>query len=158
MFNNPGGKIKGLAKVLFYLMLIIYVIGGIGMIVFAFQQEVYALIAAGIGVILLGILLAWLTVLFTYAYGSMVEDVKLIRERLDNGAPAPRSAPVPTTRAAAVPTPLTATAAPAAAAGTVCPKCGKRLAPGAGFCGNCGTSLRPAARPGTMNTPSDSDL
>ena len=63
MFKNPGGKIKKLAKLIFAIELILFIIGGIL-------------------TILIGIISAWLSVLAMFAYGSMVEDVEEIRNHL----------------------------------------------------------------------------
>lgn len=83
MFNNPGGKIKGLAIFIFIINLIIFIVGGIGLIVYGVQEETI-LIAAGVATILVGILIAWLSVLFIYAYGSLIEDVEEIRNYFIN--------------------------------------------------------------------------
>ena len=83
MFNNPGGKIKGLAKVLFWLLLIFYIIGGIAMIIIGIDQDLIELTLGGVVTIGLGFLFAWLSVLFTYAFGSVVEDVEKIRKSIE---------------------------------------------------------------------------
>ena len=79
MFKNPGGKIKGLAKVIFIVLCALYVIAGIVMIVAGIAREELLYIPVGLVTIGVGILIAWLSVLFLYAYGSMVEDVARIR-------------------------------------------------------------------------------
>ena len=80
MFNNPGGKIKGLAKVLFVIMIVVYAIAGIIMIAQGARYGQAGMILVGILSIGLGVLIAWLSVLFTYAFGSIVEDVEKIRK------------------------------------------------------------------------------
>ena len=88
MFKNPGGKIKKLAKLIFAIELILFIIGGLGMIAFGLfmvsdsDPASVALIIGGILTILIGIISAWLSVLAMFAYGSMVEDVEEIRNHL----------------------------------------------------------------------------
>lgn len=88
MFNNPGGKIKKLAKFIFVIELILFIIGGLIMIasglfmVSSSDPASIALIIGGILTILIGIVSAWLSVLAMFAYGSMVEDVEEIRNHL----------------------------------------------------------------------------
>ena len=88
MFKNPGGKIKKLAKLIFAIELILFIIGGLVMIAFGLfmvsdsDPASVALIIGGILTILIGIISAWLSVLAMFAYGSMVEDVEEIRNHL----------------------------------------------------------------------------
>ena len=141
MFNNPGGKIKGLAKVIYWIMLIIYIIGGIGLIIAGINQggsESALFIVGGVLVIGVGILFAWLSVLFMYAFGSLVEDVMLIRERNGGSGIPAASAPVYTP-------PVPAPTRPAPTPRSVCPSCGAPLKPGSPFCGNCGTRMSGSA-------------
>ena len=101
MFNRPGSKIKGLAKVLFVLQIIAFSLGGVYLIFMGAQTSRYSsegglLILAGVAAIGVGILIAWLSVLFIYAYGSMVDDVESIRTAMIHqaySAPSYPSAP-----------------------------------------------------------------
>ncbi len=83
MFNHPGSKIKGLAKVLFVLFVIAFSISGVITIYLGIDSEEYWLVAVGVLGIGLGILIAWLSVLFMFAYGSLVDDVQNIRTKLE---------------------------------------------------------------------------
>ena len=84
MFNKPGSKIKGLAKVIFVIQVIAFSLGGAYAIYMGIDYEEFWLIPVGLAGIGVGILIAWLSVLFMYAFGSMVDDVEQIRIRLDN--------------------------------------------------------------------------
>ena len=84
MFNKPGSKIKGLAKVIFVILVIAFSLGGAYAIYMGIDYEEFWLIPAGLAGIGVGILIAWLSVLFMYAFGSMVDDVEQIRLRMDN--------------------------------------------------------------------------
>ncbi len=90
MFNNPGGKIQGLAKVLFVLGVIGYSIGGIILIVMGVQasnsyyaREAWMFYVGGVLAIGVGVLISWLGVLFMFAFGNLVENVERIRSKLD---------------------------------------------------------------------------
>ena len=78
MFNNPGGKIKGFAIVVFVINILAFLVLGIVLI-----SEVES-VALGLLTILVGAVISWLSVLFIYAYGNMVEDVEVIRKSIDN--------------------------------------------------------------------------
>ena len=91
MFNNPGGKIQGLAKVLFVLGVIAYSIGGIVLIVMGVQASnsyytrdmAWMFYVGGVLAIGVGVLISWLGVLFMFAFGNLVENVERIRSKLD---------------------------------------------------------------------------
>lgn len=90
MFNNPGGKIQGLAKVLFVLGVIGYSIGGIILIVMGIQASnsyyddmAWMYYVGGVLAIGVGVLISWLGVLFMFAFGNLVENVERIRSKLD---------------------------------------------------------------------------
>ncbi len=76
MYDNIGGKIKGLAKAMFIVEVIGAVIAGI------------ALVATDAGFILIGLLtlfcgpiIAWVGSWILYAFGELVEDIHAIRNK-----------------------------------------------------------------------------
>lgn len=95
MFKEIGKKIKGLAKILFVLGIIISVICGIasctgivGAATIASGADVPEPAALIIGIIaflivlLIGILISYLSVLFTYAFGELVDKVDEIEKKI----------------------------------------------------------------------------
>ncbi len=94
MFKAPGKSIKGLAKVIFWITVVIYGLSGLVVIIGSvaggdmFRQiglgsvgPVVGIIA-GVLLIALGVFIAWLSVLFMYAFGAVVDDVQVIRQKL----------------------------------------------------------------------------
>ena len=69
MFENVGGKLKGLAKVICWVGIIGSVIGGI-----AIMTQGKAMIAVGIGVAAGGALASWVGSLGLYGFGEIVEN------------------------------------------------------------------------------------
>ena len=95
MFKEIGKKIKGLAKILFVLGIIISVICGIasctgivGTVTIASGADAPEPAALIIGIIaflivlLVGILISYLSVLFTYAFGELVDKVDEIEKKI----------------------------------------------------------------------------
>lgn len=83
MFKNPGAKIKALA-IVFFVLLFLGSLGGGGYLIYlGIDYSHNELLLYGILAILVGFLVAWLSVLFMYAFGSMVDDVQTIRTRLE---------------------------------------------------------------------------
>ena len=87
MFNNPGKKLKSLAKVIFWLSIIIYTLAAVG----AYLNEVEINSASGstIGLIivavlwvLIGLLIGWLSSILVYAFGELIEDVHSMRKKI----------------------------------------------------------------------------
>ena len=88
MFNHIGAKIKGLAKFIFWLMAIIGLIGGILVIVVGCMHadsstEILLFALAGIAVIILSFLFAWLQVFVLYGYGELIDSNQRILEILE---------------------------------------------------------------------------
>ena len=86
MFKNIGAKIKGLAKFIFWVLTIIAVIGGLVIIIQAFSnshadsQDKIVSILIGIGVIIVGIIAAWLQNFLLYGFGELVDsNQKILR-------------------------------------------------------------------------------
>ena len=84
MFKNPGRKLKGLAKVIFVLSLLVYIVIGIAIMAGmpigdnAPVSGATAIIA-GVAVIAVGFLVSWLSSIFTYAAGAAVDDLQTIK-------------------------------------------------------------------------------
>lgn len=87
MYDNIGGKIKGLAKVIFIIEAAICVIAGL---VLASEDE------AGILLLLLGPAVAWISSWLLYGFGELIEKTSVIAYNTSNAnktTPAPAPAP-----------------------------------------------------------------
>lgn len=73
MFENIGGKIKTLAKVITFLGIALSVVYGFLLI----ADENYV---GGITTIIVGVLVSWIGSFVLYSWGEVVEDVKRQRE------------------------------------------------------------------------------
>lgn len=73
MYDNIGGKLKGLAKVTFVIIAIAVIIIGI-----ALMTSDEDLIVAGLLVIVLGLVSAWVSTLMTYGFGELIDKVSNI--------------------------------------------------------------------------------
>ena len=96
MFNNIGGKIKGLAKFMCWLGIILSVIAGVVMIIAAASSRSYTFdsygekitlstggsIVAGILIIVFGSLASWIGSFFMYGFGELVENSKKVADRV----------------------------------------------------------------------------
>ena len=81
MFSNPGRGIKILAKVVFAINILIV----LAVIAFLPLDSVRPYLSEAIlrvVIAVVGLVVSWLISIFIYAYGSLVEDVKEIKERL----------------------------------------------------------------------------
>ena len=84
MFDNIGGKIKGLAKVICWIGIIASCIGGIIYWVAASKLHAgFVGFLAGLGIIVGGSLASWIGSFTTYALGELVENSAEIRENTD---------------------------------------------------------------------------
>lgn len=86
MFNNIGRKIKGLAKTLFWILAIISIIAGIGVILVTVSNggdSVMLGVLAGLGIIIGGFILAWLQNFMLYGFGELVDTNQKILETLE---------------------------------------------------------------------------
>lgn len=77
MFDNIGGKIKGLAKLVCWLGIIMSVISGI-VLSAASESGIGVLIAIG------GSVLAWIGSFFTYGFGQLVQNSDILVGRVDS--------------------------------------------------------------------------
>ncbi|MBR6694275.1 MAG: hypothetical protein IKL62_04945 [Clostridia bacterium] len=73
MFHNVGKKIKVLAQVMFYIMLVGAVIGGVALI--SSDDE---LVPVALGVIAGGALFAWIGSVFIYGFGELIDSAQAI--------------------------------------------------------------------------------
>ena len=77
MFNNIGGKIKALAKVLCWIGIVCSVISGIAMML---SQQTDQGVLAGIVTIIVGCLVSWIGSFFAYGFGQLIENTdELVR-------------------------------------------------------------------------------
>ena len=87
MFNNIGGKIKALAKILCWIGIVLSVISGIAAIA-AGSSPVrvngsYTYVsgpAVGITIIIFGCLASWIGSFFAYGFGQLIENTDEIRK------------------------------------------------------------------------------
>jgi len=84
MFKNPGEKLKGIAKVIFWILLVIYILAGVAVMMGMSVGESNSLegpaaIVAGALIIVVGFLLSWLSSIAIYAVGSAVDDIQTIK-------------------------------------------------------------------------------
>ena len=121
MFENPGAKIKGLAKTFFWIEVIGVVLAVLAMGDDLFE-EVSGLIAA-VAILVIGVGVAYISALFLAAFGELVQTNTTINE----------------TSTQILHKLHTMDAAPAAyVQKPVCSSCGTALAPDQNFCPNCG--------------------
>ena len=162
MFRNIGRKIKKLALVLFWISLVIGVLGslitGIVMIATAGRWSP-GMVFAGIGIIIFGsgitFLFSWIGSFFMYGYGQLIDDTEINRKTNQellkrmggsvrgsdpmNGIPQyENSYAAPTSYSAPEPIQPVSYAAPAQDKPWYCPRCGAKNTDGK-FCYRCGT-------------------
>ena len=77
MFDNIGGKIKGLAK--FMTGVGIAVSWGVAIACFVTEEEIMVLIGVGIGIV--GSLLSWVSAFLLYGFGQLVENSDILAGR-----------------------------------------------------------------------------
>ena len=78
MFNNPGTKIKNLAKTFFWIEMIGVIVGILAMADDLFEEPI-----AAIGVLVGGFCVAYISALFLAAFGELVETNTQIKESND---------------------------------------------------------------------------
>lgn len=127
MFNNPGAKIKGLAKTFFWIEVVALVLAFLAMGDYLFE-EVTTIILGLVG-LAVGVGIAYIGALFLAAFGELVESNTQIKE----------------SNALILQKVNTALEAPKAAAprlqNTVCPGCGATVTPEQNFCPGCGYKM-----------------
>ena len=80
MFDNIGGKLKGLAKIITVLGIIISVIYGISLIVTGISQRAFLVVLLGVLLMIGGSIISWALSLGLYAFGELVENSKVIAD------------------------------------------------------------------------------
>lgn len=87
MFNNPGNKLKGIAKAIFVLIILLYLLLAVSAYVTLIEESS----TSGNGVlfaifILLGLaigaLVGWLSSIILYAFGELIEDTHATQKAL----------------------------------------------------------------------------
>lgn len=79
MFENIGGKIKALAKVLCWIGIIASVISAIAM--WGQNSSYSPTILPGILILVLGCLLSWIGSFFAYGFGQLIENTDRIANK-----------------------------------------------------------------------------
>lgn len=92
MYNNPGGKIKALAKVVATIGILLSILSGMlaigtaGRVSFNLGGSAGVITGGGavygIVIIVVGSLISWLSTLALYGFGELVENSALIRDEL----------------------------------------------------------------------------
>lgn len=84
MFKNPGGKLKKLAKILFWCLLIMFILAGVAGIADAYASGEDGFVGIAVVIVIwlitCGVLIAWSCAIGIFAIGSVVEDVQTIKE------------------------------------------------------------------------------
>ena len=75
MLNHPGSQLKNLAKAMFWLIIIIFIV--LGFVVMNGSSE-YRII--GIVFVFLGIIVAWCSTILLYAFGELVDSTEEIKK------------------------------------------------------------------------------
>ena len=82
MYENIGGKIKTLAKVICWIEIIACVVGGIVLCCIG-SQSYDSVVLSGVALMLLGPLFSWVGSFLLYGYGDMISRVQSIEEKLN---------------------------------------------------------------------------
>ncbi len=81
MFNNIGKKIKGLAKLVCWIGIIIFAIVGLGVIISGISGDnAVSAIISGILIIVGGFLVSWIGSFVMYGYGELIDKTSDIAE------------------------------------------------------------------------------
>lgn len=88
MFNNPGKKLKSLAKLIFWLAIVLNVLLFLGIYGTAVVEEgakgsalaLFVFVALGL---LIGALIGWLSSILLYAFGELIEDIHSMRKQIN---------------------------------------------------------------------------
>lgn len=127
MFDNIGGKIKGLAMVVCWLGIIASVIGAIALWV---STEAFW---PGFGVLAAGAISSWLGSLFTYGFGEIIDQLTALNYKMS----VPNSAiqgSVPVSTSSSIGNTYSSNVGY-----WTCPKCNEKNPVSKGFCMSCGT-------------------
>ena len=81
MFNNPGRKIQVIAKIMFWLIIALTAVIEYGLLIsLPAEKKAVAIVVA---VPIAGIILAWLSTILLYGIGTMIENIAIIREKVE---------------------------------------------------------------------------
>lgn len=78
MFKNPGKGLKTLAKVIFAVIIIVFIIAAMILIANTKDSSASATIL-GIVLVAVGVITAWVSSISIYAFGELVENVNDIK-------------------------------------------------------------------------------
>lgn len=78
LFNNPGKKVQTLAKIIFWVIIIVFVIAAVGIAEANDVTVIGHIVLICIGA-LFGSFVGWLNSIVLYAFGSLVDDVQVLR-------------------------------------------------------------------------------
>lgn len=140
MFDNIGSKLKAFAKVLFWIMTVLYVILGIVVIAgstrsgYGYSYTDESAIVSGILLMILGPLLSWVSAAAIYAFGELVDKTSSTEKRISNIEKHLffRNKPQPENRQFRPETP---------SSNEYCRNCGATIASSSQFCQDCGAAL-----------------
>ena len=87
MFKHPGKKIKSLAIIFFIVLFIVNLLAAFGITILISSRSTSTVDLTGVATIIgiiaavLGFFISWISVIFMYAFGSLVEDVEYIKKQ-----------------------------------------------------------------------------
>lgn len=143
MFQNTGAKLKGVAKIIFWIIAVLswvlalfVIFGGIAASSYGVGSA-FGSIIMGVVIAALGTLLAWLEVITLYAFGVITENTDKLVE-LAGGVSSSKVEPEKVSLKDV--TNDIKSAAPVAP-GKTCPSCGEKNSEDAAFCRHCGSKL-----------------
>lgn len=126
MFDNIGGKIKGLAMVVCWIGIIASVIGAIALWV---STEAFW---PGFGVLAAGAVGSWLGSLFTYGFGEIIVQLTALNNKTNPQNPSTTSSTLTTPSTQSTSTPVYS------GPSWTCPNCKEKNPVSKGFCMSCG--------------------
>ena len=79
MFNNPGAKIKGLAKTFFWIVVVAFAVAVLALGADELFESMEGILL-GVGILVVGVGVAYISALFLAAFGELVETNTQIKE------------------------------------------------------------------------------
>ena len=135
LFDNAGGKIKTLAKIFFYVGIVVSVVLWIIILFEAASVGDIPLVFLSVLVLILGFLMSWISNILIYGFGCLIESNEGILENLNNE----QEKYYPDNNQNAFDNQYTYT--PPTSKVRFCTNCGNQLYEEALFCGKCGTKI-----------------
>ena len=84
MFDNIGGKIKGLAKTVFVISVILFVIAGFALgLMFTLNENPLIGFISLFGIGGIGFLISWIGSFFMYGYGQLISDMHDVKNEME---------------------------------------------------------------------------